>query len=438
MSNDLKQLYDQKKNLIDKAEGIQALVKTRSNKIVTNEERSQFDTIMKQVEEVNGSIEFHKQFEKNALYDEARKVKNDAVDDSTNFRHSSTGKVIPVFNKENRSATIRSFVESESQVDESLKGMTTGRLLRIHLTGAKNELEERALAEGTPSAGGYTVPSVLSADFVDRLRPKSTVLTAGANTIYFDGTNSYSMAKLVNGLTAEWKAENAVQSPADMSFGTVTFAPKTLRAMVVCSRELIEDSLNFENIFNAEAARAFATELDRVSLVGSGTGAEPEGIYNYTNAPFIWNGANGETPTNYDEIISLIYELQAGNANVDGSSAAIMHPRTLAAYNMLKGAVELQPLQRPAYIANMPFYQTTSVPITQSYGSSNVASSLFIGDWSQLYFGVRSGVTIHPLKERYAEYNQIGFLVTMRADVQPLHEQSFGYVKGILGASVLT
>lgn len=97
-----------------------------------------------------------------------------------------------------------------------------------------------------------------------------------------------------------------------------------------------------------------------------------------------------------------------------------------------------QPLQRPAYIANMPFYQTTSVPITDTYGSSSVASKLFIGDWSQLYFGVRSGVTIHPLKERYAEYNQIGFLVTMRADVQPLHEESLGYIKGILGATVLT
>lgn len=436
MKSELKALYEQKKNTQDKMEAIYSEVKNRSSKLTTVDERKLFDQLEAEISDINGSIEFHQKMETKNLYDEVRTAKNSEPENDDQILRSAKGSEAAVFtNGDKRS--VRKYYEERSSNKEASKGMHIGKIMRIHQTGPQNDFESRAMSEGVASAGGYTVDSVVSADFIDRLRPATTCIRAGAKTITFNGTNSYNMAKLTTGITAEWKAENASQTAADMAFGNVQFAPKALRALVRVSRELFEDSLNIENILAQEATRAFAAELDRVALVGSGTGAEPQGIANYTNAPFIWSGANGEAPADYDKILSLIYELQANNSNVDGNSAAIMHPRTLQAMNALKSSIDSQPLIRPDYIKNQPWYHTTSIGITDSYGSSNAASKLFIGDWSQLVFGMRNQVQIIPLPTLYAENNQIGFLIVMRADVKPMHEQSLGYIKGILGGSDL-
>ncbi len=436
MSPRLKELYEEKRKAIDRMKAISAIVEERKG---TPELRKEFDDAGKLVDSLNDSISVlqrHADIELGKEAASAKKVDySEDENDEDHLLRSARGSAVAVFaNGDKRS--VRKYYEAKTDSKGS-KGMHIGKIMRIHQTGPQNEAEERAMSEGTPSAGGYTVDSVVSADFIDRLRPATTCIRAGARTITFDGTNSYNMAKLTTGLTAEWKAENASQSAADMAFGNVQFAPKTLRALIKISRELFEDSLNIENILAQEATRAFAAELDRVALVGSGTGSEPQGIANYTSAPFIWSGANGEAPSDYDKILSLVYELQANNTNVDGNSAAIMHPRTLQAMNALKSGIDYQPLRRPDYIKDQPWYQTTSIGITDSYGSSNAASKLFIGDWSQLVFGIRNQVQIIPLPTLYAENNQIGFLIAMRADVKPLHEQSLGFVKGILGGSDL-
>ena len=48
---------------------------------------------------------------------------------------------------------------------------------------------------------------------------------------------------------------------------------------------------------------------------------------------------------------------------------------------------------------------------------------------------MRSQLTLQILQERYGEFNQVGFLVTLRADVGAWHEESFAKVVGIIPAS---
>ena len=57
--------------------------------------------------------------------------------------------------------------------------LSLGGVMRSMVTGPRNDMEKRALSEGTDSAGGYTVPSVVSKEFYDALRPASTVLQVG-------------------------------------------------------------------------------------------------------------------------------------------------------------------------------------------------------------------------------------------------------------------
>ncbi len=48
-----------------------------------------------------------------------------------------------------------------------------------------------------------------------------------------------------------------------------------------------------------------------------------------------------------------------------------------------------------------------------------------MGDFTQVMVGVRSQLELRVLQEAFAVNNQIGFVVTMRADVQLAHPQSF-------------
>ena len=439
MSPELKKLYEAKTILIDEVQSLSKVVGARSNARATAEESARMKVVDTELEEIGRSIDFQIRADQNSIEKQVRAIKsNTSETPEENFQLN--GKELPIFNSRNRTS-VKDWVDKENPVEEDLKGMTFGKVARAYLFGPKNELEERALAEGTDSTGGYTTSEFVGADFVDRLRPQSRVMQAGAQVVMLDSGNfnKFSMAKLVNGLTVQWLAEGSQQTPADPSFGQVLWNFHTARAMVRVSNELLQDSVNIERVLTQESTKAFASELDRVALVGSGTGAEIAGIKTYANAPYVsMAGAGGASPASYDEVIALIAELQTNNVDIDGNISAIMHPRTLAGYNILKDTVNDQPLQRPNYIANMPFLQTTAVPVTDTYGTSSVASKLFIGDWSQLFIGMRLGITIQPLKERYADFNETCFMVVMRADIQPYHQQAFGYIRGILGASLPT
>lgn len=75
--------------------------------------------------------------------------------------------------------------------------LSLGRYLRSMAIGAKNDTERRALSEGTDSAGGFTVPTILSSQLIDALRAASVVQRAGAQTVPLT-SDSQSIAKVAS------------------------------------------------------------------------------------------------------------------------------------------------------------------------------------------------------------------------------------------------
>ena len=84
-----------------------------------------------------------------------------------------------------RSQSMTGFVRSQGLVDDGegelslrkyLRGMTLG-----DWSGA--DAERRAMAEGTLSAGGYMVPTLLSSQMIDLARNSTRVLRAGATIV---------------------------------------------------------------------------------------------------------------------------------------------------------------------------------------------------------------------------------------------------------------
>lgn len=317
---------------------------------------------------------------------------------------------------------------------------TLGRFLRCAYAGGSNEAERRALAESSDGSGGVTVPEYVFAEFLDRLRAQNRVMQAGAKTVSLE-SNSNTIAKLATDATLEWRAENIAINASDPTFSGVTFEPKTVGALTRVSMELLQDSLNIEDMLATMFVNSFANEVDRVALVGDSGDGEPDGVLNFSDlslaysmgtdgSSFVDGPATGATSTGNSPFYPFLAVISAIKQNNVSPSAAIMAPRTLVdLYDLV--ATDNQPLQMPKIVSDMMLLDTSGVPVTDTIGANSDGSKIFIGDWSKLLIGIRKELTLQVLKERYAENLQTGFLGAMRFDIQAEHEKAFGYIAGV-------
>jgi HK97 family phage major capsid protein len=290
---------------------------------------------------------------------------------------------------------------------------------------------QAALSEsGGISTGDVTVPVNLIPQLIDLMRAKTVCIQAGALTVPIESETT-NIVRVAADPTPSWRLEAGAVALADPTFERVQFLPKSLAILVKVSRELIEDSVNIHDAILQCFAGAFAVELDRVGLFGTGVSPQPHGISGTSGVGSVSMGANGAALTNYDPFVDAVSALLTANAQMP--TAAIVAPRTLTKSAKLKDTLG-QPMRKPDLLANLPFLATTSVPITQTQGtSSGIASESIVGDFTQLMFGLRKALRIQLLGERFLGDNmQYAFLADLRVDVALRHPQSFCEVVGIL------
>lgn len=315
----------------------------------------------------------------------------------------------------------RSTTWAQARVQDDYRGLDVGQFLRAAITGASTDVERRALAAGTDSAGGFTVPTILSAQLIDKLRAQSVVVQAGARTVPLEGKTN--VAKLLTDPVPAWRAENAAVNEADATFGQVTFDPQSLAVMCKVSFELMDDSVNIAEALPNIMAAALAQELDRVALLGSGTAPEPRGVANLDS---VSTEALGGTLSNYGPFLRGRTALLT--ANVGEPSAIIAHPRdegTVSAFVDSTG----QPLNVPVRIGSVPMLTTTQIPIDGGAGSDE--STIFVGDFTRLLIGMRQEIRVDLLRERYADNMQYGLIAHLRADMVAEHDQAFHTITGV-------
>jgi HK97 family phage major capsid protein len=334
------------------------------------------------------------------------------------------GRSLPVFAK---GQSMEAYFRQEIGSSENGE-VTLGGLCRAMALGGGSPAVRAALAEGTDSAGGITVPVVLSSQLIDLLRARSCMFQAGALTMALDTGKSTTIASITADPVATWRAENAAVNASDMTFGSVVMTPKTLAVITTASRELVEDSTNLDTALAISLSSAFALELDRVALIGAGTGQEPKGVSKTTGVGSVSMGTNGAALTNYDPFINALGILQTANAN--DPTAVIINPRSNQELNLLKDTLN-QPLRRPAAIENLPFLVTSKLPITETQGTSNAACRAVMGYFPDVIVGLRTALHIELLRETFAGNMQMGFLAYLRADIGVRHAANFVNIIGI-------
>lgn len=320
------------------------------------------------------------------------------------------------------------FTDGKSHASRA--GFGFGEFIASMVRGTNNPDIRASLSEGTDSAGGYTVPSHLMREMIDAMRARTVAVQAGALTIPLE-TEKTTIARLDSDPAAGWRMELGNVAAGNPTFGAVSFQARSLACLVKVSRELLEDSINIDSALMQAFAGAMAVELDRVALFGSGTAPEPRGVFNTTGVSVVSMGANGAALTGYGNLLDAIYELEAANAGAP--TAMVMAPRTSRVLNGLVDSTG-QPLNAPAAVTAVPRLVSTVVPINQTQGTATNASTVVVGDFSNLLIGVRTQLRIEVIRELFASTMEYAFLAHLRADVAVAQPKSFALIKGVIPA----
>ena len=173
--------------------------------------------------------------------------------------------------------------EGGPAADRSYRGMF-GELQRDD-----SELEKfkRAMIEGVGSAGGFSVPDPLAAQWLDEslqneiIRPRATVwpMTSSSRTVPgWDGKDQ-SAGLLYGGFAMEFLAENAEATPQNGKLRSIVLQAHKGAIFCDISNELREDGQGFESQLEMAMKKSISLGLDYYFMQGSGAG-QPQGILN--------------------------------------------------------------------------------------------------------------------------------------------------------------
>lgn len=316
--------------------------------------------------------------------------------------------------------TPRSSADGEVHLDDFLRGVA----------GMKTTTAvSAAMSVGTDTTGGFAVPSVVMPGILEALVPASSLLSAGAGIIPLDnGAKSYTTAAINALPAAAWRLEAGNVAESEPTFRAVTAAPKSLAFFFKVSRELLADATNLNGALTVAIAQAFAKELDRAGLRGSGVNPEPLGILGTAGVSAVNNGANGAALAGYGNFFTATQTLL--QANAPAPTAAIMSPRSLVKLGALVDSTG-QPLRKPQMLEDLNLISTPAVPDNLTVGTSADCSEIYVGDFSKVVFMLRENVSIQLAKELFATTGQVGFVCHVRADVAVLYPQALAVIKGV-------
>lgn len=316
--------------------------------------------------------------------------------------------------------------ERDTQV-ESLSDFVRG-VAGLRSTGAV----QAALSVGTDSQGGYGVPAELMSGILAAMVPVSSMLQAGAGIIIpEEGAKSYGFCGVDTIPTAAWRLEEGVVAESDPTFRTVSATPRSLSFLFKITRELLADGNGVEEALRMVIVQAFAKEIDRAGLRGTGTAPEIRGLLNTNGIGAITNGTDGASLTDsikYANLLSATSTVLGQDAPMP--TAAIMSVRDLVGLNGLTDSTG-QPLRSPPVLDGVKMIGTSQIPTNLTVGTSTDCSEMYVGDFSKCAFVLREQVSIQLLRELYASTGHLAFVGHARVDLITLYPKAFCKITGV-------
>ena len=294
------------------------------------------------------------------------------------------------------------------------------------MRGEGHVLEVRnALSVGKDDEGGFTVPDEFERRLIQGLE-ENNIFRQMAHVIRTSsGTRKIPIAN--DTLEASW-----IDEGEEIPEGTTKFAQATLSAfkmgkMIRVSTELLNDSAFDIATYIAERfGKTMGRAEEKAFIVGTGD-KQPTGILNDSIGAEAGAVADSETAVFFDDIFRLYYSLKSPYR---AKAAFICNEELLLQLMTLKdgqGNYIWKPaldIGKPDTLLGRPIYTSGYMP-----GIEKGEKVMTFGDYSYYWVADRSSRTFKRLNERYAEYDQVGFMTTQRVDGKLILPESVKYLR---------
>ncbi len=288
--------------------------------------------------------------------------------------------------------------------------------------------EFKLLKIGDAETGGYLAVDQYVAEIIKTITEFSPIRQIAR--VRQTSNRAVQIPKRTGQFSAYWLAEAAEMSEATgLTYGLETVTPHGMAALVKATKENLEDSaFNLQAEITSEMGEQFAV-LEGTGFVSGNSIGKPEGLL--TN-PTVVAAAITSTTNDViaaDDVIKLIYGIKAPYAR---NGKFLMKRSTIQAVRLLKEATTnaymwaggLQ-AGEPSLLAGHPVVECTDMPAI-----ADAALAVAFGDFKAAYTIVdRIQVEIQRLVEKYAEFNEIGFIGRKRVDGQVTNTEAYVLLK---------
>ena len=275
----------------------------------------------------------------------------------------------------------------------------------------------RALASGTPSAGGNTIPAAtFLARLTEPLRDQSSVLQAGATVIVTESGEDLKWPTVAtHGAAVADVAESANRAGTDPTFGLATIKAYEHSQLIVVPRRLVEDSaIDIEAFVARKIGENVGYSIGAKLAIGAGT-TTTEGIATAATSGKTGVGGVGGAPS-FDDIIDVLYSVAAPYRNTP-TSAFIVADAALPGLRKVKSALSGEYVWQPSVQVGQPDTILGKALFPDAHMEYGVGKkSILFGDISKYIVRFVGGIEIARSEEAYFASNGVGFRGILRAD----------------------
>ena len=299
-----------------------------------------------------------------------------------------------------------------------------------------SEMKEKAMSQGTDTAGGYIVPEEAITQVIEKLKANVIAYDLGARDMPCTGV-PVSIPKLTTAATGYWVNENSTITSSDLGFEQINMTPKTVAGRVILSNLLLETSTpTADSIIEQDLAQQLGLAVDLGVLNGgAGGGAgEPTGIMQTAGAGTFQTALRSNAAPTVAELMEAITDLDSANA-LRGRLGWAMHPIALSKCRQIEedGGSNYVPVT--AVNTSSGFADTlfgypvrTSTQMVAPSGSA-VDRSILFGNFDDVMIARWGGMRLlaSDTSDDAFSKDQTHIRATMRVDVAVRHAESFTY-----------
>jgi HK97 family phage major capsid protein len=258
------------------------------------------------------------------------------------------------------------------------------------------ESQQKAMAEGTDSAGGYLVHPEWMPDILSLLRAQAVVRGSGPRIVPFG--KEMNQTSIGSGATAYYTAENAAISPSEPSLAEAPLlTPKNLTGLVPVSNYLLSDAPQADELVRSDLVEVMALREDLAFLAGTGSGGEPTGLKNMTGKTLnvLSLGTDGgylsQPQTRAIRNVTRTFNSQNPRWVWFWPPQFLNHLEGLTdadgRYLADSAILRINDDGRSGVYDGVPFYTTTQIPVNITTGGSTNTTYLIMVDVNNLVIG---------------------------------------------------